>query len=59
MGVQVLSMWPAADRPEPDYVRVHTQPEPFDDTVVLASTFPSFFPSPLPAMGNEGVRHVS
>jgi hypothetical protein len=37
MDVQVLRTWPAAGGLEPDYVRVHTEPEPLDDTVVLAT----------------------
>jgi hypothetical protein len=35
--VRVLKTWPAAGEPEPDYLRVHTEPEPLDDTVVLAT----------------------
>jgi hypothetical protein len=37
MDVKVLNMSPLAGSKEPDYVRVHTEPEPFDDTVVLAT----------------------
>jgi hypothetical protein len=37
MDVRVLKTWPAVGGLEPDYVRVHTEPEPLDDTVVLAT----------------------
>lgn len=37
MDVKVLNVWPSPDFSEPDYVRVHTEPEPYDDTVVLAT----------------------
>ena len=37
MDVQVLNVGSKQDRSEPDYVRVHTEPEPLDDTVVLAT----------------------
>ncbi|MEO8463727.1 MAG: hypothetical protein ABI640_00160 [Gammaproteobacteria bacterium] len=37
MDVKVLNMLPSPGSSEPDYVRVHTEPEPFDDTVVLAT----------------------
>jgi hypothetical protein len=37
MDVQVLNVWPLASSFAPDYVRVHTEPEPLDDTVVLAT----------------------
>ena len=37
MEVKLLNVWPLPGSPEPDYVRVHTEPEPFDDTVVLAT----------------------
>jgi hypothetical protein len=36
MDVQVLNVWPTRSS-EPDYVRVHTEPEPRDDTVVLVT----------------------
>ena len=37
MEVKVLNVQPPAGSSGPDYVRVHTEPEPFDDTVVLAT----------------------
>ncbi len=37
MEVKVLNVRPSSGSSEPDYVRVHTEPEPFDDTVVLAT----------------------
>ncbi len=37
MEVRVLNVLPTPGCPEPDYLRVHTEPEPFDDTVVLAT----------------------
>ena len=37
MEVKVLNIRPSPGSPEPDYLRVHTEPEPFDDTVVLAT----------------------
>jgi hypothetical protein len=37
MDVKVLNNWPQPGLSEPDYLRVHTEPEPFDDTVVLAT----------------------
>jgi hypothetical protein len=37
MDVQVLNVWPTTASAAPDYVRVHTEPEPLDDTVVLAT----------------------
>jgi len=37
MEVRVLSMSPSPGSPEPDYLRIHTEPEPLDDTVVLAT----------------------
>ena len=35
--MKVLTAQPAPGSTEPDYLRVHTEPEPFDDTVVLAT----------------------
>jgi hypothetical protein len=35
--VRVLSTSPSPDCPENDYVRLHTDADPFDDTVVLAT----------------------
>jgi len=37
MEVKLLNVRPSPGSPEPDYLRVHTEPEPFDDTVVLAT----------------------
>ena len=37
MEVKVLNAPPLPGSAEPDYLRVHTEPEPFDDTVVLAT----------------------
>ncbi|HVY65499.1 MAG TPA: hypothetical protein VHH11_11830 [Gammaproteobacteria bacterium] len=37
MEVRVLNILPIPVCPEPDYLRVHTEPEPYDDTVVLAT----------------------
>src|SRR4051794_34496861 len=37
MEVKVLNVRPSPGSLEPDYLRVHTEPEPFDDTVVLAT----------------------
>jgi hypothetical protein len=37
MDVKVLNSVPSIGLREPDYLRVHTEPEPFDDTVVLAT----------------------
>ena len=34
MDVKVLNMSPQPGVTEPDYLRLHTEPEPFDDTVV-------------------------
>ncbi len=37
MEVKVLNVRSSPGSSEPDYIRVHTEPEPFDDTVVLAT----------------------
>ena len=37
MEVRVLAALPASGCPEQDYIRVHTDADPFDDTVVLAT----------------------
>ena len=37
MEVRVLTEPPSSACPEQDYVRVHTDTDPFDDTVVLAT----------------------
>ena len=37
MEVKVLNVQFSPGSSEPDYIRVHTEPEPFDDTVVLAT----------------------
>jgi len=37
MDVRVISTLPTSDRPETDYVRVHTCSAPDDDTVTLAT----------------------
>ena len=37
MDVKVLNVRSSPGSSEPDYIRVHTEPEPFDDTVVLAT----------------------
>lgn len=37
MEVKLLNVRSSPGSSEPDYVRVHTEPEPFDDTVVLAT----------------------
>ena len=37
MEVRVVHTLPACQRPETDYVRVHTCTAPFDDTVTLAT----------------------
>lgn len=37
MEVQVLNALPSADQPHKDYLRVHTCPDPEDDTVTLAT----------------------
>ena len=35
--MKVLNVQPSPGSTEPDYLRVHTEPEPLDDTVVLAT----------------------
>jgi len=37
MEVKLLNVRSSPGSSEPDYLRVHTEPEPFDDTVVLAT----------------------
>jgi len=37
MEVKVLNIRPSPGSSEPDYLRVHTEPEPFHDTIVLAT----------------------
>ena len=37
MEVRVLAALPPSACPEQDYIRVHTDTDPFDDTVVLAT----------------------
>ena len=37
MDVQVLTAPPSSDYPEQDYICVHTDTDPLDDTVVLAT----------------------
>jgi len=37
MEVRVLAALPPSGCPEQDYIRVHTDADPFDDTVVLAT----------------------
>ena len=37
MDVRVLPMPPSAGNSEQDYIHVHTDADPFDDTVVLAT----------------------
>jgi hypothetical protein len=37
MDIKVLNVSPLSGTREPDYLRVHTEPESIDDTVVLAT----------------------